>query len=259
MSEINAENISLIYPLNFKPETGKSPDPERFVISSSGRVKGLKVLKNVSFHLKSGDRLAIIGRNGAGKSTLLKVLGGILPIDHGHLQINGKVRGLYNIHLGLRPEASGYRNIYLSGLLSGNSPKMIRAKMAEIAEFTELGDFLSMPVSTYSAGMRMRLMFAAATAFDPSILLMDEWLGAGDDLFRSKAQERMQQLVEKAGILVLASHQQKLLKDTCNKAIWLHQGEVLAFGTLEDVLADYMNGVGQHATERDNAGSVQDN
>lgn len=256
MTSITARNLTLTYPMRFRPEGGRPADPDRFVVKPNGLVTGLKVLRDISFSLSAGDRLAIIGRNGAGKSTLLKVLGGILPVDEGELLIEGRVRGLYNIHLGLRPEATGYRNIFLSGLLSGHAPKTIRDKMPEIAAFTELGDFLSMPVSSYSAGMRMRLMFAAATAFDPEILLMDEWLGAGDDLFREKAQERMQELVQKAGILVLASHQQRLLRDTCNKAILLNQGQCVAFGGLEEVLAEYMRGPGRGAAERDHAGTV---
>jgi len=222
MTNIIAEKMSVTFPIH-----GKLKD-------------SIKVLNDISFKLSSGDRLAIIGENGAGKSTLLRTLGGVYSLDQGSLQTSGRVRGLYNLSLGLQPEATGYRNILLSCLIAGHSPKQIKEKIPEIEDFSELGHFLSMPVMTYSTGMRMRLLFSAATAFDPDILLMDEWLGAGDEMFRKKAQVRMREHVEKAGVLVLASHQRRLLRETCNKGIWIHKGSCRAFGDLEPVLKEYV-------------------
>lgn len=239
MTYLNADKLCLNFPLNQFSTHAKGKQSDRFVYSRAGRPKALKVLEDVSFKLKAGDRLAIIGRNGAGKSTLLRLLGGAYYPDSGKVDSQGLIRGLYNLRLGVKQEASGYRNILLSGLVAGHSLKEVKSKMAEIAEYTELGDFLSMPVFTYSTGMRMRLMFAAATAFDPDILLMDEWIGAGDEEFRKKADQRMNELVEKSGILVLASHQRRLLQSICNKGLWLHEGHVKAYGNLDDVLAEY--------------------
>jgi ABC-type polysaccharide/polyol phosphate transport system ATPase subunit len=183
-------------------------------------------LDGVSFELKAGDRLGLVGPNGAGKTTLLKVLCGIYEPTGGTLEIEGKVDALFNINLGFRPEATGRRNIVLRGLINGWSPEEIEGRMEEIIEFSELGEFIDMPFKTYSQGMAARLGFSIATSFSPEILLMDEWIGAGDAAFQAKAKRRMDEMAESAGIIVLASHNQDLIKKTCNRVLELEKSTV---------------------------------
>ncbi|WP_245447473.1 ABC transporter ATP-binding protein [Nitratireductor sp. OM-1] len=180
----------------------------------------------MNFDLTSGDRLGLVGSNGAGKTTLLKVLYGIYQPTIGSVDICGKVDALFNINLGFRREATGRRNIELRGLINGWSPSVIESRVEEIIEFSELGDFIELPFKSYSQGMAARLAFSVATCLEPEILLMDEWIGAGDPQFQEKARERMDNLAKKAGIIVLASHNHGLLKKTCNKILELERGQV---------------------------------
>lgn len=244
MTSITVENVSLTFPLFTKSvsttagHTSATPDA-RLIKSPQGRILGVRALENISFTLKGGDRLALLGHNGSGKTTLLQILAGIMAPDKGKVTIEGTSTNLININLGAQLEATGHRNITLRGLASGHSLEMIEAKRAEIVAFSELDEFLDMPVETYSAGMRMRLSFAIATAFEPEILILDEWLSAGDNAFKQKATERMQTFVERAGILVMASHSSKLLLDNCNYAIWLENGKIRAQGETEELLNAY--------------------
>lgn len=199
-------------------------------ISGSGSRRHVTALDGVSFELQAGDRLGLVGANGAGKTTLLKVLYGIYEPTAGSLDIRGKVDALFNIDLGFRPEATGRRNILLRGLINGWTETEIAERTEEIIEFSELGEFIDMPFKSYSQGMGARLAFAIATTLEPQILLMDEWIGAGDASFQAKATERMNQLAEKAGIIVLASHSEELLAKTCNKRLELEKGRVKSFG-----------------------------
>jgi ABC-type polysaccharide/polyol phosphate transport system ATPase subunit len=189
----------------------------------------ITALNGVSFHLKAGDRLGLVGPNGSGKTTLLKVLYGIYEPTAGHVETRGRIDALFNINLGFRPEATGRRNIFLRGLINGWTAESIEARTEEIIEFSELGDFIDMPLKTYSQGMAARLAFAAATSLDPEILLMDEWIGAGDADFQAKARLRMTELSQKAGIIVLASHNHGLIKNNCNKILELEAGRVAHF------------------------------
>lgn len=211
----------------------------RMITNKNGELIAVHALEDVSFRLRQGDRLAIVGRNGSGKTTLLQVLAGILSPDQGRVVTRGRKTSLININLGVQPEATGHRNITLRGLAAGYTRKAIDEKRAGIAEFSELGDFLDLPIETYSAGMRMRLTFAIATAFDPEILILDEWLSAGDIGFKDKATKRMQEFVAKAGILVLASHSRALLLQNCNICIWLDSGRIRQFGDVEEVVNSY--------------------
>lgn len=212
---------------------------DRMIWDKKGRLRGVRALNDVSFSLAEGDRLAIIGENGSGKTTLLQVLAGILAPEIGTLTARGRITSLININLGMQAEATGHRNITLRGLAAGYSHKDIEARRQEIAEFSELGDFLNMPIETYSAGMRMRLTFSIATAFEPEILILDEWLSAGDVSFKEKATRRMNAFVEKAGILILASHSRKLMLDNCEQAIWLEQGRIRDAGPVEEIINAY--------------------
>ena len=237
---LRAEKLEVTFPVRGGiREQGLSDRDPRLVWDKKKRLRGVRALHNLSFELRQGDRLAIIGRNGSGKTTLLQILAGIVAPSRGFIVYRGRITSLININLGVQPEASGHRNITLRGLASGYSHKQIEAKRQEIAEFSELGDFLNMPMSSYSAGMRMRLTFAIATAFNPEILILDEWLSAGDLTFKRKATERMQEFVSKAGILVLASHSRQLILDNCEKGLWLDGGTIRAFGPIREVLDAY--------------------
>ena len=216
---------------------GREGDTEsrRFEADRAGRPIGFHALRDISFRLETGARLALIGANGAGKTTLLEVLSGLLPPTTGEVTHSGDATSLINIHIGVLPLASGHRNITLRGLASGKSLEEIEAVRGWIAEFSGLGEFLDMPFQTYSSGMKMRLKFAIATAFQPDILIMDEWLSAGDAEFREKATKRMQEIVERAGILVLASHSRPLLMRNCSEAIWLDGGRIRERGPVGEV------------------------
>ena len=206
-----------------------------FAFSRGGR-RQLRAIDHVSFELEAGDRMGLIGPNGAGKSSLLMTLAGIYQPTEGTVSITGRVDALFNIRLGFRPEASGRRNIYLRGLINGWTPEEIEARMDPIITFSELGEFIDMPLSSYSQGMAARLAFAIVTAIDFEVLLLDEWIGAGDPEFQEKARLRMDQLVAKAGILVLASHNHQLIRSTCNKVMRMVRGRIDAFGTIDEVL-----------------------
>jgi len=237
-----ATEISVTFPVNRLVLTGnaKSSDP-RLIRGRGDRIVGFRALDNISFTLEKGDRLAIVGRNGSGKTTLLQVMAGILSPNVGSLSISGRVTSLININLGIQPEATGHRNITLKGLAAGYSRKEIAKRREQIADFSGLGAFLDMPVSKYSSGMKMRLIFSIATAFDPEILILDEWLSAGDASFRAKATRKMKEFVEQANILVLASHSKDLIKDNCNKGLWLDGGQIRAFGEIDDIMDKYLN------------------
>lgn len=235
-----ADGIGVTFPV--RTSIAKDLDQEaqdRMIWDEKGQLRGVRAIDNVSFALHEGDRLAIVGENGSGKTTLLQVLAGILAPETGTLMTRGRITSLININLGMQAEATGHRNITLRGLAAGYSHTVIEARRAEIAAFSELGEFLDMPIETYSAGMRMRLTFSIATAFEPEILILDEWLSAGDVNFKEKATQRMNEFVEKAGILILASHSRKLMLDNCDTAIWMEQGRIRDAGPVVGILDAY--------------------
>lgn len=188
---------------------------------------------------RDGDRVGLVGHNGAGKSTLLRVLAGIYEPCAGSLTIQGHVAPLFDISLGMDMEATGYENIVLRGLFLGLSRKQIADKTPEIVEFTELGEFLDLPVRTYSAGMRLRLAFAVSTAIEPEILLLDEGIAAGDSAFFQKANARLRHFASRASIIVLASHSEHLIRAMCNRAILLERGRVMFAGKPDEVFSRY--------------------
>jgi ABC-2 type transport system ATP-binding protein/lipopolysaccharide transport system ATP-binding protein len=199
----------------------------------------VRALSGVTFDLDNGDRLGLIGHNGAGKSTLLRVLAGIYEPVGGVADVCGQVWPLLDVSLGLDQDATGYENIRLRGLVMGMDPATIRAKIDDIAEFTELGDYLDMPIRTYSSGMMLRLAFGVSTSIDPEILLLDETIGVGDGAFLAKAQARLDHLIAGSSIVVISSHSMDLIRRFCNKALLLDHGSVKAFGEVEEVLAQY--------------------
>jgi ABC-type polysaccharide/polyol phosphate transport system ATPase subunit len=196
-------------------------------------------LRDISLDLVHGDRLAVIGANGAGKSTLLKVLAGIYTPTRGRVMASGRVSALLTASIGLNMDATGRENIITRGMYMDIHPRDMRPHVDEIIDFTELGYHIDMPVRTYSSGMMVRLCFAVATALHAEILLMDEWLGAGDAGFLAKARRRMEDFVAGTSILVLASHSMPLLREWCNRAILLDQGRIAAIGSVGDVAAAY--------------------
>ena len=199
----------------------------------------VRALDNVSLVFEHGERVGIVGYNGAGKTTLLRVLAGAYEPTCGQVQRLGRTASLLNISLGIDSEVTGYENILTCALFLGLMPKQVRERIDEIAEFTELGDYLTMPVRTYSVGMRLRLAFAVCTCIDPEILLMDEWIGFGDQTFVEKAKRRLEELVDRAGILVLASQNLALLERVCTTGVLLDGGKVKARGPMQEVLREY--------------------
>ncbi len=226
MVSIDVKNLCLEYkiPRRFSLSEGSKPLSAGGRIEQSAGRRVVAALSDVNFSLGSGDRLGLVGPNGAGKTTLLKVLYGIYEPTSGSLDVSGRVDALFNISLGFRKEVTGRRNIELRGLINGWSMEEIRARTDSIIEFSELGEFIDMPLKTYSQGMAARLAFSVSTTFEPEILLMDEWIGAGDASFRDKAAERMKQISQKAGIIVLASHNESLIEKVCNKCLRLENG-----------------------------------
>lgn len=200
-------------------------------------------LSEVSLTLRRGDRLALIGANGAGKTTLLRTMAGIYEPLRGLVTTRGRISPLFDINLGIDTDLDGYENIRTRALLLGLPSAAIERQLNEVAEFTELGEYLSMPVRTYSAGMVLRLSFAVATCFEPEILLLDESILTGDAHFLKKAEGRVRGFVERASAMVLASHNMQLAREWCNKGLWLERGTVKAFGAIDSVADEYLSAV----------------
>ncbi len=203
----------------------------------------VRALSDVSLELKDGDRLGLIGRNGAGKSTLLKVLAGLLHPQRGGVKIEGRVVPLITRGLGIHPELSGYRNIEVPMRLLGAKEAEIGRAKQEVPEWSGLGDFIHLPVRTYSDGMRARLLFAICTAVRGDVLIMDEWLSAGDADFVEKAQTRLRDLLDSTRIVVLSSHSVDIIRKMCTVACWMERGQIVMTGPVDEVIAAYLKGV----------------
>ena len=210
----------------------------------------VQALEHIDLTVNEGERLGIVGHNGAGKSTLLKLLAGIYPPTSGERHVRGQISSLFDIALGFEHEASGWENIKYRGYLQGETQKSIQAKMQAIADFSELGEFLDMPVRYYSAGMMVRLAFSIATAIEPEILIVDEVLAAGDIGFQSKARERMRALMSSARAAVLVSHDLPSLKLICDRVLWLDHGRMRMLGPTEQVISAYTRQVNQGAQRK---------
>ncbi|MBO9186476.1 ABC transporter ATP-binding protein [Rhizobium sp. L80/93] len=204
----------------------------------------IRAIDDMTLDIDHGARVGLIGHNGAGKSTILRVMAGIYEPTAGRVRVEGDVASMFDIGFGMDPEASGWENIILRGMYLGYSKQDIIAASPEIGAMTGLGEFLDMPLRTYSAGMSTRLAFAVSTSIQPDILLIDEGIGAGDAAFLAQAKERMRTFIGSAGILVLASHSNELIREWCSEGLWLEHGRVRMRGPVDDVLAAYTASVG---------------
>lgn len=208
-------------------------------IASDAKVPIIEALRDVTLHLERGARVGLVGHNGAGKSTLLRLMSGIYEPTRGFAEVRGRVAPVFDLGVGMDPEISGLENIIVRGLFLGMTRKQMEQRVDDIAEFTELGDFLRMPLRTYSTGMRVRLALGVVTSIDPEILLLDEGIGAVDAAFLEKSKKRLAELVERAGLLVFASHSDEFLRELCDTAIWMEHGRIRMQGELEEVLRAY--------------------
>jgi len=219
------------------------PGSRRF--NSFGADGNVHALKDLSLTFRDGERIAVIGHNGAGKSTLLKMIAGIYPPTSGEIRVEGRVSSMFELATGFEMESSGWDNIYLRGLMLGETPTSIKAKMKEIGEFSELGDFLNMPVKYYSSGMFLRLAFSVSTAIEPDILLLDEVVAAGDAGFLEKASQRMHEMVNTAKVMVYVTHSMPQAVEMCNRCIWLERGCLMMDGSPQTVTKAYLESIGR--------------
>jgi ABC-type polysaccharide/polyol phosphate transport system ATPase subunit len=218
--------------------TGKLNVGGQIGTGEKGRVV-VKALDGLTFEIHEGDRIGLLGHNGSGKTTLLRTLAGIYEPVGGTIRMNGHAFPLFNLQLGMDQDATGLENIWMRGKLLGLSTRQIEDSLDDVAAFTELGEYLHMPIRTYSTGMMLRLAFAISTAVTPEILILDEMIGAGDAAFLTRANERLKNFLARAGILVIASHAMPILRQWCNKGMLLEHGKLIAYGPLEDVIARY--------------------
>lgn len=243
MADIQLDGVSVAFPIY--DASSRSLKKRLVGAATGGRIQSqagpsvVQALDNVTLHFRHGDRVGLVGHNGAGKTTLLRVVAGIYEPGGGIVNVEGQVAPLFDISLGMDPESTGYENIVLRGLFLGMPHAEIEARMDEIAEFTELGSFLDLPIRTYSAGMRMRLAFAVSTSIHPDILLLDEGIGAGDAAFLDKANRRLQEFTDKAAIIVLASHSEQLVRQMCRTSVLMEHGRVVGVGPTDEILALY--------------------
>ena len=199
----------------------------------------VRALGGINLRVGEGERLGIVGNNGAGKSTLLKLLAGIYPPTTGRREVHGRISSLFEISTGFEPDATGWENIAYRGYLQGETPRSIREKVKPIAEFSELGEFLDMPVRYYSTGMMIRLAFSIATAVEPEILIIDEVLAAGDAAFQVKARDRMRNLIARARAVIVVSHDMKAIAGLCDRVIWIDHGRIRREGPADEVIEAY--------------------
>lgn len=244
MSGINFENVTVDFPVFSANSRSIKNKLLRVAIggkidTNENGVSVVRALDRLSFNINDGERVAIVGANGAGKSSLLRVLNGVYEPTVGEVNVVGNIGSLIDISLGIDIEASGLENIYVRGRLLGMSSDEIKEKIPEIVEFSELGEFIDMPVRTYSTGMQMRLAFAVSTTARSNILLMDEWLSVGDENFKNKAEVRMKEVVNSTDIVVIATHSKDLILSSCSRAIWLDQGKINMDGNVAEVCSAY--------------------
>lgn len=243
MAHIVFEHVTVDFPIynaknrSLKNRVIQTATGGRVNFSEEGTV--IRSLEDISFCINEGERVGLVGHNGSGKSTLLRTLSGVYYPTFGRAEVCGEVGSLVDIGLGIDGEATGRENIYIRGALLGLSRDEINSRYDEIVNFSELGEFIDMPVRTYSSGMHLRLAFAVATIIRPEILLMDEWLSVGDASFNEKAEERLTNLVSSSRILVIASHSRELIERTCNRALLFEHGHIKMDASPKEVCKKY--------------------
>lgn len=243
MAYIKFQNVSVDFPIynaknrSFKNTVMQAATGGKVSFGAEGAI--IRSLENVSFEISEGERIGLVGHNGAGKSTLLRALSGVYEPTAGYAEITGEIGSLVDIGLGIDGEATGRENIFIRGALLGLKRSEIEKKFDEIVSFSELGEFVDMPVRTYSSGMHLRLAFAVATVIRPEILLMDEWLSVGDAAFNEKAEQRLNDLVKSSRILVIASHSRDLILKICTRVFWFEHGKLKMDASPEEVCKLY--------------------
>jgi ABC-type polysaccharide/polyol phosphate transport system ATPase subunit len=257
MARIELNDVSLTFTIRqHRKVTLKEFLLRGLFLQSRNPKVAVHALSHLNLSAADGDRIGVIGHNGAGKSTLLKLLAGVYPPTAGTRHVEGRICSLFDIALGFEHDASGWDNIKYRGYLLGETPKTLKKKMYEIAEFSELGEFLNVPVRYYSSGMLVRLAFSISTAVEPEVLLIDEVLGAGDLAFQIKARERMRDMMAAARLMVLVTHEIPTLEQICNKAIWLQHGAILKQGRPDEVVAAYKASVSAAAAPHVGGGTT---
>lgn len=243
MSSIHVEDLSI----KFRIYHDRSPSLKEsfaniFKRNGQSAYSEFWAVKNLSFNIEAGDRVGIVGHNGAGKSTLLKALCRVYESSEGIILVNGRIAPLLEIGAGFHPEFTGRENIYLNGSILGYSRQQLKKIEPEVIAFAELQEFIDTPVKYYSTGMYMRLAFTLATAMHPDILVLDEIFAGGDAAFMAKARSRMHDLIDKANIMIMVSHDHLLVKSLCNRVLWLDHGRLIADGSPDEVIEQYVAG-----------------
>lgn len=254
MSKVLVEHACVEFPIYQRGTnialTRKKTGPGGFIARYRNKRTIVKALDDVSFELNPGDRVGLVGRNGAGKSTLLRLLAGIYEPVSGTVRTEGMIAPMLSLSQGIEKDATGYENITIRGIFLGMSRQQIQEKHQEIADFSELGDYLAMPVRTYSSGMLVRLAFAISACVKPDILLLDEVFGAGDQAFKDKARNKMYELIAQAKIIVFATHSFDLMKQFCNKILMLQSGKIIDYGPIDAVMAKHSSIFGEAKPEK---------
>ena len=241
-SSIVAQNMHFSMPLTTKIGQSLRANPIAALRGLVGRGKARQfrpLIRGMNFELSEGDRVGLIGQNGAGKTTLLRLLAGVLVPSVGQLEIRGVTQTLLNVSMGMQADATGLENIYLRGYSAGLSGQDIMRRIPEIMEFAELETVINDPVRTYSSGMQLRLAFAVATSVKPEILLLDEWISAGDRFFIERSKQRLLSHIDASEILVFASHNPQMLEELCSRGLVLKHGTVVFDGDIKAALAFY--------------------
>lgn len=237
---LEVQNVSLDYYLdNEDAYSLKSAFLNFYAKAKRPQAKTFRALNNLSFNINVGEKVGIIGLNGSGKTTLLRTLSGIFYPSEGIVNINGVVSPLLDFQTGFEPYLTGYENIKIRLMFLGLTKKEAEDKVPQIVEFSELGDFIHQPVRTYSAGMSLRLAFATSTSIHPEILIADEVIGTGDAQFAMKAKKRLEEFLSLDCTMVLSSHSMELVRNFCNRIIWLRSGEIVADGRVDDIIKEY--------------------
>lgn len=243
MSSIHVEDLSI----KFRIYHDRSPSLKEsfanlFRHKHQSAYSDFWAVKNLSFDIKAGDRVGIVGHNGAGKSTLLKALCRVYESSEGRITVEGRIAPLLEIGAGFHPEFTGRENIYLNGSILGYSKQLLKKMEPEVIAFSELQEFIDTPVKYYSTGMYMRLAFTLATAMHPDILVLDEIFAGGDAGFMAKAKARMYDLIDKANIMIMVSHEHELIKTLCNRVLWMDHGRLIADGSPDEIIERYLAG-----------------